>query len=53
MYRRDRVKVERKWKKISNMNLNELNEFKKHLEENNQLQSKVYFAVLTRIDSLN
>jgi hypothetical protein len=53
MYRKDKVKTTRKWKKIANMNLNELNEFKNNLEKNNQFQSKVYSDVLARINTLN
>jgi hypothetical protein len=39
----------RTWKKISRMTLDELNEFRSHLEKNNQKFSKVYDNVSKRI----
>jgi len=45
----NKVKIERKWKKISNMNVQELNTFKEFLEDDNQFLSKVYSDVITRL----
>jgi hypothetical protein len=47
-----KVKTERKWKKITRMNLTDLNTFKNHLEDNNEFTSKVYEHVITRINNL-
>jgi hypothetical protein len=46
-----KTKTERTWKKISRMNLDELNEFRSHLEKNGQKLSKVYSHVIERIQT--
>jgi hypothetical protein len=42
----EKQKTTRKWKKISKMSENELIDFKNHLENNNQVNSKVYAHVI-------
>ena len=44
-------KVDRKWKKITNMNKDELLAFKKSLENDNQFTSDVYQVVKTHLSS--
>jgi len=46
-----KTKTQRTWKKISNMNLDELNTFRSHLEKNDQKLSKVYGHVIERIQT--
>ena len=48
-----KVKTERTWKKISRMNMSQLEEFKKHLEKHNQYYSDVYNTVTKRMSVLS
>jgi len=44
--------IQRKWKKISRMNLKELDKFRVHLEKNKAQFSKVYDFVMKRTEYL-
>lgn len=46
----NKTQVQRKWKKISNMTVSQLNDFKSYLEDQNQTLSKVYDHVVTRLN---
>jgi hypothetical protein len=45
----EKSKTVRTWKKLSKMNVAELNEFKDHLEEHKQYNSKVYDHVIQKL----
>ena len=45
----NKVKTERKWKKLSRMTMEDLGKFEKHLRENDQELSAVYRHVCSRI----
>lgn len=48
----NKVKTQRKWKKITKMNINEVSDFMKYLEKENQVFSKVYNHSLIHLTNL-